>query len=293
MNADQKCIDCCKRKALGFIKESDLSEKRKLYAQQEMEELLFNSKIMSAPELMSRILAMVGKYTGIQDSYARPKQMYNQLLLAKESAILREIHNADDPFLAGIQYAVTGNYIDFAGVQDVQESKLQELLDRRAAIELDTEELTFLKSELANAKRLLYITDNAGEIVLDKIFIHVLKEQYPNLEIAVLTREAPILNDATIQDALEIGMDRLVKVLPNGTSVPGTIVERLPAEAAAWMNTANLCISKGQGNFETLHGSSRNIYYLFLCKCQLFTEAFGVEPLTPILGNEKRISVLH
>lgn len=288
MNANQKCVDCCHRKALGFIENGGLSDAAQEDARNEIEELLREGQIISAPELMSRILALVGRYTGIQDSYEEPKRMYNQLLLTKEAFIIDEIHKDNDPFLAGIQYAVTGNYIDFAGVVDVQESKLQELLDARADIVLNAEELASLKTELANAKRLLYITDNAGEIVLDKIFIRVLKDLYPDLEIAVLTREYPVLNDATLEDAQEIGMDQLVKVLPNGTSVPGTIVDNLPGEAATWLDSADLCIAKGQGNFETLRGSGLNVYYLFLCKCHLFTEKFGVEQYTPVLKNERR-----
>lgn len=288
MKANQKCVDCCRRKALEFIENGNLSNAVQENAQKELEELLQEGQIISAPELMSRILALVGRYTGIQDSYEEPKRMYNQLLLTKEAFIMDQIHKDTDPFLAGIQYAVTGNYIDFAGVVDVQESKLQELLDARAEIVLNADELTSLKAELASAKRLLYITDNAGEIVLDKMFIRVLKELYPALEIAVLTRECPVLNDATLEDAREIGMDQLVKVLPNGTSVPGTIVESLPEEAAGWLDSSDLCIAKGQGNFETLRGSGLNVYYLFLCKCHLFTEKFGVEQYTPVLKNEKR-----
>lgn len=288
MKANQKCVDCCRRKALGFIENGNLSDTAQEHARKELEELLQEGQTLSAPELMSRILALVSRYTGIQDSYEEPKPMYNQLLLTKEAFIMDQIHKDADPFLAGIQYAVTGNYIDFAGVVDVQESKLQELLNARAEIVLDADELASLKAELASAKRLLYITDNAGESVLDKLFIRVLQELYPDLEIAVLVREYPVLNDATPEDAREIGMDQLVKVLPNGASVPGTVVETLPPEAADWLDSSDLCIAKGQGNFETLRGSGLNVYYLFLCKCHLFTEKFSVERYTPVLKNEKR-----
>lgn len=292
MKAKQKCIDCCRRKAMEFIDGKILSEKDRPQAISDVNEALDKNREISAPELMSEILSIVGHYTGIQDGYEEPKHMYNQLLLDQEPAITRELSCSEDLFLSGIRCAVTGNYIDFAVTEDVQESKLRELLGTRESIRLDPKELASLKSELAAAKRLLYITDNAGEIVLDKIFIRILKELYPHLEIAVLAREYPVLNDATVKDACQIGLDRLVPILPNGTAVPGTLIEKLPPESAAWMDSADLCIAKGQGNFETLRGCGRNIYYLFLCKCDLFTEAFQVEQYTPLLVNEQRIHQL-
>lgn len=291
MNANQKCIDCCRKKASGFITDSGLPEEIQQKALKELADLLEEGAVLSAPELMSRMLALTDPYTGIQATYEAPKKLFDDLLLSKEEFIMNEIFKDEDPFLAAIQFAVTGNYIDFAGVDDVQESKLQELLDNRANITLDKDEMDSLRKELSQAKRLLYITDNAGEIVLDKMFIRTLKSLYPNLEIAVLTRALPVLNDATVEDARAIGMEQHAKVLSNGTSIPGTNIDLLPDESAIWLDDADLCIAKGQGNFESLRGCGRNIYYLFLCKCSLFTEAFQVEQFAPMLSNEKRMEV--
>lgn len=291
MNAKQKCIDCCRKKASGFITDSGLPDKIQQKALKELDNLLKEGAVLSAPELMSRMLSLIDPYTGIQATYEAPKKLFDNLLLSKEDFIMNEIFKDEDPFLAAIQFAVTGNYIDFAGVDDVQESKLQELLDNRANIILDKEELYSLRKELSQAKRLLYITDNAGEVVLDKMFIRTLKSLYPNLEIAVLARALPVLNDATVEDARAIGMEQHAKVLSNGTSIPGTNIDLLPDESAIWLDDADLCIAKGQGNFESLRGCGRNIYYLFLCKCSLFTEAFQVEQFAPMLSNEKRMGV--
>lgn len=291
MNANQKCIDCCRKKASGFITDSGLPEEIQQKALKELADLLEEGAILSAPELMSRMLALTDPYTGIQATYEAPKKLFDDLLLSKEEFIMNEIFKDEDPFLAAIQFAVTGNYIDFAGVDDVQESKLQELLDNRANITLDKDEMDSLRKELSQAKRLLYITDNAGEIVLDKMFIRTLKSLYPNLEIAVLARALPVLNDATVEDARAIGMEQHAKILSNGTSIPGTNIDLLPDESAIWLDDADLCIAKGQGNFESLRGCGRNIYYLFLCKCSLFTEAFQVEQFAPMLSNEKRMEV--
>lgn len=142
---------------------------------------------------------------------------------------------------------------------------------------------------MEEAEKLVYITDNAGEIVLDKVFIRVLKKLYPQLDITVIVRGFPTLNDATYEDAEDIGLTDMVNVMPNGTDVPGTPIDEIDPEVRHLIDEADLCIAKGQGNFETLHGSGRNIFYLFLCKCELFTRKFQTERFTPILNNELRI----
>ena len=134
-----------------------------------------------------------------------------------------------------------------------------------------------------------YITDNAGEIVLDKVFVEILKTLYPELEIGVIVRGTPVLNDATFMDAEDVGLTKIVEVISNGTDVPGTPLDEVSETALKWIESADLCIAKGQGNFETLRGCGKNIYYLFLCKCELFVRKFGVERFTPVLSNETRI----
>ena len=97
------------------------------------------------------------------------------------------------------------------------------------------------------------------------------------------------MNDATKEDAAFIGMPEIAEVLTNGIKIPGTPLDRISKEALDRIKRADLCIAKGQGNFETLRGCGENIYYLFLCKCTLFVKKFQVERFTPVLGNEKRI----
>ena len=214
---------------------------------------------------------------------------YNRLLLEREESLRGEIEQEPDRFQAAIQCAITGNYIDFGAMSDVNEEKLHELLSNRTEIRLDEAELAHLKQDLGQAKRLAYITDNAGEIVLDKIFISELKKLYPELEIGVIVRGFPTLNDATSADAEYVGMDREAVIISNGTDVPGTPMGEISGEARNWIDSSDLCIAKGQGNFETLRGCNRNIYYLFLCKCELFVKKFQVERFTPVLSNELRI----
>lgn len=290
MRAEAECHICCIQKAEGLLEQYRVPEEKKIQAVKEIQEIVKHiGEEESAPVLMTRVMSVLEKYTGISDAYELPKKKYNELLMGMAEGICEEIRQESDPFYAALQYAVTGNYIDFGAMSDVSEERLRELLRQRRDICLDAEETAKLREELAGAKRLAYITDNAGEIVLDQVFIRILKELYPELQVTAIVRGAPVLNDATLEDARMTGLYDLTAVISNGTDIPGTPLEFIKEEAAKVIEEADLCIAKGQGNFETLRGCGRNIYYLFLCKCGLFVKKFRVERFAPVLTNEKRI----
>ena len=141
--------------------------------------------------------------------------------------------------------------------------------------------------ELNSAKKLIFLTDNCGEIVLDKLLLETIVKVYPHLECTIIVRGEPVLNDATMEDALQVGIEACGKVIPNGTNIAGTYIPWISAEARQVMEEADMLISKGQGNFESLHGCGLNIYYLFLCKCQWFMERFGLPQYSGVFINEK------
>ena len=288
MRANELCKDCCRRKAAGLLKEQAVSEEIQVQAMEEITEIMYNTAAEeSAPFLMSKAMKVVEKYTEIEDAYEEPKRQFNQLLLTMEDDIIEKIEQSDDKLLAGLQYALTGNFIDFGAMDSVDETKLTELLAECETHELDAKEYQRLQVDLETAKKLVYITDNAGEVVLDKVCIRTIQKLYPELEIKVIVRGAPALNDATMEDAKDIGLTEIVQVIPNGTAIPGTPIHHISEEARSAIEAADLCIAKGQGNFETMWGCGLNIYYLFLCKCKLFVEKFGVEQFSGILKNER------
>lgn len=289
MKADTECLECCKKKAEVLLEQYNASDNIREIVLEDTEKLLRSAGEKSAPVLMAEVLSRVEKYLAVTDAYEEPKKRYNQILMKQRGQIIKELEGRDDLFLAGIQCAITGNYIDFGAMSDVNEEKLNELLENCFQVRIERQELENLRNEVLHAKKLVYITDNAGEIVLDGIFMQVMKKMNPNLEICVIVRGTPVLNDATYEDADKVGLTEFVKVIPNGTDVPGTPLEEVSEEALREIECAELCIAKGQGNFETLRGCGKNIYYLFLCKCQLFVKKFGVERFTPVLSNEKRI----
>ncbi len=225
---------------------------------------------------------------GREADFSKIKHTYNQMMLNKEDEVQREIAASADPLKRAIQYAMTGNYIDFGALDGVEDEKLEELLKRSTQNPVDAKEYANLKKDLAEASKLVYLTDNCGEIVLDKILIGQLMQQYPQIDITVIVRGKPALNDATLEDAEEAGLSEVVTVIGNGSGITGTWLPEISAEAREKIEEADLILSKGQGNFETLQGCGKNIYYMFLCKCKLFVERFQMEQFEGVLANELR-----
>ncbi len=289
MRADKACRECSRKKIGVYTELYQASAEKKEEIIRRAERYLDEAPMnLSAPRIMAGVLDILKEETGITDPYEKIKKDYDLLLLGMEKQICENIRSSKDPFIAALQYAIVGNYIDFGAFSEVDEEKLRELLNSYSEICLDSEETANLREELGKAERITYITDNAGEIVLDKICIRILKEIYPQLDVKVIVRGGPVLNDATAEDARLVGLDQIASIVPNGTSIPGTEYDQILGEARACIDEADLCIAKGQGNFESLRECGKNIYYLFLCKCDLFVERFQVDRLSPALMNEKR-----
>jgi uncharacterized protein with ATP-grasp and redox domains len=125
--------------------------------------------------------------------------------------------------------------------------------------------------------------DNCGEIVIDKLIIEELRKLNPQVNITAIVRGEEVINDATIEDAEQVGLNELVKVIGNGSDILGTCLKYISEEARTVIEEADVVLSKGQGNFETLQGYDKNIYYIFLCKCEMIAEMFGVEKFSPML----------
>ena len=198
------------------------------------------------------------------------------------------VRSAPEPLYAGLQAAILGNYIDFSALQgEVSFEKLDEMLDLLHTIEVDRSQFEALRADLSGARELLYLTDNAGEIGFDRVFLEVIADAFPRLSITVCVRGGPTQNDATREDAQVVGMP--FRIIDNGTRIPGTVLELASDELKAALEKADVTIAKGQANVETLldTGHGYNIYYAFLVKCKRFIDRFGREKLTPMLVRDR------
>ena len=290
MKLNPFCMCCAINKQEKKIRQFDDVEKKNRYMQKVMERFVNSRPDDCAPSISVDLKKLFREYWNqpVED-FTSIKQHFNQLMLELEDSIEKEVRISPDPLEAALIYARIGNYIDFAALPDVDPQVVRDLIHSEDKSPLDPSEYAYFKRDLSSASRLVYLTDNCGEIVLDKLVIRILKEQYPSLDITVLVRGLPVVNDATLTDARETGLDGIVRVVGNGSGVGGTWLPGISEEARQYLENADLILSKGQGNYETLHDCGLNIYYLFLCKCEWFQILFKVPPLHPMFLNEKRI----
>lgn len=233
------------------------------------------------------------RYFGEVKDYSRIKKEYNAYVLEREQELYQEILEARDPLAQAIIYARIGNYIDFGAMQQVEKEVFLGLFRDQEKNRLDEKNYEAFLNDCGKGKNFLLIADNCGEIVLDKLFLKELRKRFSHLELYVMVRGGEILNDVTMEDAEETGVCAVAKVISNGNVVGGTVEKMLSEEAREIFDRADVILSKGQGNFETLHGCGRNIYYSFLCKCDWFTGKFGVERNTGMFVREKDVSVFQ
>ncbi len=285
LNAD--CINCMLKRYLSRIP-NDLSETERLeYMQMICKKIAAASKEEGAPVLVQAIKNELKQRYHLQEDFTEEKHYFNQMMLEKEKTMIASVQQSTDSLKLALQYSMTGNYIDFGSMNVVDEDYLEKLLETVEERPISHKAYNDFCDDLSKAKKLLFITDNCGEIVLDKVLIKIIKEQYPNLEVTVMVRGGETLNDATMKDAEEVGMTELVKVIHNGNDIAGTCLNKLSEEALHSFEEADLIMSKGQANFETLRGCGKNIYYIFLCKCDMFANRFGVEKYTGMFLNDK------
>lgn len=284
-----ECISCLIKKQLDSYPEKASNSEKIKYMQEILEIISQAPQSMSAPEIVSEIYNVQRKMFGTNQDYTETKRYFNNLMLEIEKDLADEIVKSEDQLKTAVQYVMTGNYIDFGAMDKVDENKLRELLSNARNIEVNDNEFQALQSDLMNAKYLVYLTDNCGEIVLDKLLISVIRELNPALDITAIVRGSDVLNDATLIDARQVALTDIVKVIGNGSNIAGTCLNKISPEALQAIDNADVIISKGQGNFETLNRCGRNIYYMFMCKCKMFADRFRVPKYSGILINDKTL----
>ena len=284
-----ECIGCLLRHHINAAPEEAPEEMKREYLQKLLGILADASKDISTPLLIEEIVQMRKDYFPLNNEYAEIKKYFNNLMMEYEAEVGEKIKSSDDPLKAALQFSMVGNFIDFGAMDSIDENKLHELLMTYNEVAVDQEELRKLKAQLEKAKRLVLLADNCGEIVMDKLLLRELRREYPEISLCCMVRGEPVINDATMEDAIQVGITDEFKVVGNGSGICGTVPERLSPEAKKIFDNADIILSKGQGNFEALHHCEKNVYYAFLCKCRMFAEMFGVEQFSGILASEEKV----
>ncbi len=231
--------------------------------------------------------ALFTKYYGLSpDRYRAEKEAANRFVLERLDQIRSRVTAAEDPVFTGLQFSILGNYLDFSALGDqISFEKLEQMMDSALDMELDRECYRRFCRDLEQGKRLLYITDNAGEIGFDRILGEVLQARYPHLEITFCVRGKIAQNDATREDAAIVGIP--FPIIDNGNAVAGTEFSLLSREALEAIEQADVILAKGMGNVETMLGCGYNVYYAFLVKCVRFASYFNAPMMKPLFLREQ------
>lgn len=291
MKANAKCMSCLleiQENKIDALKDED--KKRRFM--HDCVKVLYEKGMESNVAVLNMELEQLYlQYYGDFHNYYNLKSKYNQYMLKKEEQIKDEIRRSDDPLKASIYFCCAGNYIDFGVHGKIDDSILEKLLKKAKEEVINENEINSFKRELSHAKSLVYITDNCGEIVMDKILIEIIKQLYQGIHITIMVRGEDIINDATIVDAKEVGLDKKAAIVDNGLPIGGISLENLPEQSKSLLDEADIIISKGMGNFESLYGEGYQPYYMFLCKCDLFVKRFGLKMYEAVFAREDRINI--
>lgn len=288
MNISADCISCIINGQLKHILPLGNEATRAEYLRRVLRIISETPEGYASPWISHRIEQEFESFWGQpMHDYTEEKRRYNRIMLEQEHLIEAIMAESTTPLETAIKLARAGNYIDFSAMIDVSEQGLNDILHRSVDEVLPAETVQQFQNDLSGAKSLVYLTDNCGEIVLDKILVKTIGRLYPQIDITVMTRGGVTLNDATVEDALSVGMDKLARVVGNGTAAPGTELREISPEALFLLQNADVIISKGMGNFETMSACGLNVYYIFLCKCSYFERRFNLPRLSGVFLREK------
>jgi uncharacterized protein with ATP-grasp and redox domains len=288
MTTSMDCVPCFVRQTLDaarmvsqepVLQEKILREGLKMFAEADLQG--------SPPVFGQRLHRRIRELSGIPDPYRAAKERSNRVALELFPELSARVKAALNAFELAVRFAAAGNIIDLAAKTGLGECDIRSAI-KSAVTESFAGDLDSFQAAVATASRILYLTDNAGEIVFDRLLI----EQLPAGRVTVGVRGAPVINDATRADAEAAGLDQIATLIDNGSDVPGTVLEDCTAQFRLVFDSADVIIAKGQGNFETLSATDRNIFFLLKIKCPVValqtSIAVGTQALIHIGSNGDR-----
>ncbi len=273
MRTYYECLPCLLRQtveAMGLV-DLDPEDREKI-----IREVLVKMSEMeldkTPPHLAHFIHGLIKELSDVGDPYKEIKQEFNTLALTMAPEMRRGIIHGADPFANAIKIAIAGNIIDFGPKSDLTHQEVRDTVQDCLGQPLEPNKAPELEEAIRESDKILYLGDNAGEIVFDQLLL----EQMPLKKITYAVKGAPIINDATMDDAVETGLTKMVKVIHNGSDAPGTILEICSQEFLAEYRDADLIIAKGQANYETLSQvRDKKIFFLLKVKCPVIAQDIG------------------
>ena len=268
------CIPCFLRQTLDAVR---LVIDDESVHEQIMRDVLQLTKEMdlsqSPPAIGQRIHRKIRELTENTDPYCDLKKQHNQLALELYDLLEPVVRSSDNSVEIAVRLAIAGNIIDLGVKTSITDSDIKRTINDSLTAPIDHFAIDEFQSDIDNARNILYLADNAGEIVFDRLLI----EQLPMKKIKVAVKGSPVINDATMEDAIDTGLTKIVTVIDNGSDGPGTILETCSEEFLSSLDQSDLIIAKGQGNYETLSDLDKNIYFILKAKCPVIAADLGCD----------------
>lgn len=281
------CISCIIDRANKLAdKYLDGKEKKYEFMQRVLEIIKGTDYKKTSPYLTMKVMNELETIDQVNKDYEIKKEEFNKKIMSLSQKFKKFINESQDSFLAALQLSIAGNIIDLGAFDKIDFEMVKKVIEKAKKEKVDKSIYNKFINDLEFSKDLLYIGDNSGEIVFDKLFIKEIIKKYPKLNIKFSVRGSTILNDVTIKDAKQVGIDKLVKVIDSGVGIPGTDLEEVKPEFKKDFENSDILISKGQGNYESLSGCKGNVYYLLLAKCEILQNHMHKNFLETIFTHE-------
>lgn len=275
------CIPCFFKQALEASRIAGANEKIQRRVLNAVAEALPEFPLEASPPQMGRIIySLVREYTETDDPYLQIKEQSNRLALSIYDRAINDLARGQDRLLNAVELAIAGNIIDY-GVNNTLDIgvELEKILSAERNIIGDEDQTFFnidsFKKSLSEANTVLYLGDNAGETVFDRILMEEIKRMDGTKTITYVVKEKPSINDALKKDAVDCGIDTIAEIVSSGSDAPGTIPALCSDEFMNSFHKADIVISKGQGNFEGLSDSERTVFFLLIAKCPVIAADIG------------------
>ena len=239
----------------------------------------------SPPAMAQRIHRLIRELTGESDPYSAVKDRFNHLALDIYPELKERVERSADPLATAMRLVIAGNVIDLGVNNHLGDEEVHEAIDHALNTPFDADLASF-REAVSSAKDILYLADNAGEIVFDKLLI----EQMPLEKVTVAVKGSPIINDATMEDAEQTGLTELVEVIDNGSDAPGTILDDCGEAFRQRFDEVDLVIAKGQGNYETLSDVEKDIFFILKAKCPVIARDLGC-PVGSLILRRSAVTV--
>ena len=264
------CLPCILRQVLDASKmATDDTDLQQTIMDEAIVLLRRYGEYPNSPAIAREMHRIVKAHTGNTDPYTQVKKRDLKTALRLLPDLRRQLESREDRLYWALKAAATGNVLDSAITTNFDETRFDAEFEAPFAV-CDAETLT---EKLKTAKSLLIIGDNTGETAFDCLLL----EQFPHLRLTYAVRSAPVINDATKEEALASGIGAYADIVSTGCDVPGVLLEECSDEFLSIFNSADIVISKGQGNYETLSDCSREVFFLLKAKCPVIAKTLGVE----------------